>query len=507
MRFNMKLGDRRVVKNHEGAKAWKMTPELELYAAVVASTLDTTFYEKNDHRLQRIRDLIKNADSKFVAKLAVYAREKMYLRTLPLVLAVELAKVHNGDNLVSRTVSRVIQRADEITELLAYYQFANTRKGLKRLNKLSKQVQKGLAEAFNRFDEYQFAKYNRKAEIRLRDALFLVHPKAVSEEKQTLFDKIASNSLTTPYTWEVEMSKVGQGAFQNEKNLQEAKREKWEEMIQSGRMGYMAMLRNLRNFLENEVSNASLDLVASILADPKRVARSKQLPFRFLAAYREIKGVASGGTSLILEALEDAIAASAQNLKGFDRETSVLIAVDMSGSMQSPISAKSSIHKFEVGLILAMILQSRCRNVISGLFGDRWKIVNMPRKQILANANSLGQRIGEVGHSTNGYLVLQDLIDRKKVVDKIMIFTDLQLWDSKAWGTQVAISDLWKTYKQIAPNAKIYLFDLAGYGQTPLDVRNGDTYLIAGWSDKVFDVMEAIEQGSDAVAEIKKIEL
>jgi len=93
-----------------------------------------------------------------VAQLAVYAREQMHLRTVPLVLAVELAKLHNGDNLVSWLVARVVQRADEITELLAYYQLANERKGTKKLGLLSKQMQKGLALAFNRFDEYQFAK-------------------------------------------------------------------------------------------------------------------------------------------------------------------------------------------------------------------------------------------------------------------------------------------------------------------------------------------------------------
>ena len=507
MRFNQKSRDRRAVTNYEGAKAWKMSPELELYAAVVASSLSDDFYEKKDDRLQRIRKLIPNADSSFVAKLAVCAREKMCLRTLPLVLAVELAKVHNGDNLVSKTVSRVIQRADEITELLAFYQMANARKGQKRLNKLSKQVQKGLAEAFNRFNEHQFAKYNRKADIKLRDALFLVHPKAVSEEKQQLFDKIANDSLSTPYTWEVEMSKAGQGAFSNEKNRQEAKRETWEELIRSGRMGYMALLRNLRNFLEIGISDASLKLVADTLADPKQVARSKQLPFRFLAAYREIKKIASTEAPFILEALESAILASANNLKGFGSETKVLIAADMSGSMQSAISARSTIHKYEVGLVLAMILQSQCEKVITGLFGERWKIVNMPRKQILANSDCLAKRIGEVGHSTNGYLVIQDLIDRKLVMDKVMLFTDMQLWDSKAWGAPIAISELWKRYKQIAPHAKIYLFDLAGYGQAPLDVRNGDTFLIAGWSDKIFEVMEAIDRGEDTLAEIRKIDL
>jgi 60 kDa SS-A/Ro ribonucleoprotein len=114
----------------------------------------------------------------FVGKLAVYARTKMYMRSVPLVLVTELAKLHSGNDLVARVTDRGIGRADEITELLACYETLNQRTGTKKLNRLSKQMQKGLSQAFNRFDEYQFAKYNRDGAIKMRDALFLVHPRA-----------------------------------------------------------------------------------------------------------------------------------------------------------------------------------------------------------------------------------------------------------------------------------------------------------------------------------------
>jgi len=104
---------------------------------------------------------------------------------------------------------------------------------------------------------------------------------------------------------------------------------------------------------------------------------------------------------------------------------------------------------------------------------------------------------------------LQDLIDRKQVVDKVMMFTDCQLWNSNIVDqvTQRSINALWKQYKTIAPGAKLYLFDLAGYGNTPIDVKNDDVYLIAGWSDKIFDVLAALEEGQHALAEIEKVEL
>jgi hypothetical protein len=240
------------------------------------------------------------------------------------------------------------------------------------------------------------------------------------------------------------------------------------------------------------------------LSNAGAVARSRQLPFRFLSAYRELKVLNNGRVSQVLEALEEAVVHSAANIEGYDANTQVVIAADVSGSMQRPVSPRSKVQNFDIGLMLAMLLQSRCENVITGMFGDSWKVIQVPRKNVLANVDEFHRREGEVGYATNGYLVIQDLLKREKVVDKVMIFTDCQLWDSQ--GT-THIAGLWKQYKQMAPKAKIYLFDLAGYGNTPLNVMRDDVYLIAGWSDKIFDVLKAVENGSDALETIHSMVL
>jgi hypothetical protein len=133
----------------------------------------------------------------------------------------------------------------------------------KKLNKLSKQIQKGLVKSFNKFDEYQFAKYNRKAEVTLKDALFLVHPKAKDENQQAIFNKIVNDSLETPYTWEVELSVLGQTKFADDAERKAAFKNKWEELIFSNKLGYMATLRNLRNILEANVSSDAMNKVCS----------------------------------------------------------------------------------------------------------------------------------------------------------------------------------------------------------------------------------------------------
>lgn len=505
MKFNLKMGSKaKQTVNHEGEKAFVLTPQLELYTAVATAALSDQFYEKATDKLQRLRMLIAKNDAEFVAKLAVYTREQMYLRSVPLVLTVELAKLASGNSIISKLTNRVVQRADEITELLAYYALANERKDIKKLNKLSKQLQKGLADAFNKFDEYQFAKYNRDAEVKLKDALFLVHPKAKDEAQQVLFDKIVKDELKAPYTWEVELSVLGQQKFDSTELKQAAFRAKWEELIFSGKMGYMATLRNLRNILEADVSNGALNKVCEYLSDAKAVANSRQLPFRFLSAYRELKQLSNGRTGKVLEALEEAVLQSAANISGYDENTKVVIAADVSGSMQKAISAKSKVQNYDIGLMLAMLLQSRCENVITGMFGDKWKVISVAKKNILSNVDEFHRREGEVGYATNGYLVVKDLLKRNKVVDKVMLFTDCQLWNNQ--GSE-HIADLWKQYKKMAPGAKLYLFDLAGYGQAPLNVQRDDVYLVAGWSDKIFDVLRAVEEGSDAVKMIDEINL
>ena len=509
-RFNVPRQGADKTLNYEGAVAFKLDPKTELYTAVCCASLQPKFYEPDvEAQLIHLRNLIQKVPAEFTAKLAVYAREEMYLRSVPLVLTVELAKVHQGDSLISRLTERVIQRADELTEILAYYQKANVREGTKKLGKLSKQLQLGIARAFGKFEVYHFSKYNRQTEVKLRDALFLSHPKPENEERRELYKQIAEDSLPVPYIWETRLSEAGQKG--------EDKKAIWEELIDSKKVGYMATLRNLRNILQAEVSTDHLERVGNYIANEKAVLNSRQLPFRFLSAYRELKEVPSPYTGFLQEKLEEAIAISAQNIKGFGLDATVLIACDVSASMQCPISPRSAVQNFDIGLVLGMLLQSQCKSVIAGMFGNDWKVIQLPPSRILANADEFHRREGEVGYSTNGWKIIQWLIDQNteyayrqdtvKVVDKIMVFTDCQLWDSTDSGYNTGLSQLWTEYKRIAPQARLYLFDLAGYGNTPLSIRQNGVFLIAGWSSKIFNVLNAIEEGKTALSKIENIEI
>lgn len=507
MNYNAQLKNQDVIVNHEGEKAYPMSAEMELYTAVVTTMLSDLHYEKVDERVNRIAELVAKVDPMFVAQLAVYVRTQMNMRSVPLLLLVELARVHNGDNLVSRAIAKTVTRADEISELLACYQFRNPQQGVKKLAKLSHQVQAGLQEVFNHFDEYQFAKYDRESQVvRLRDALFLVHPKAKDAEQQTIFDKIASQTLSTPYTWETELSALGQQKFESNEVKKAAYAAKWEELIASGKLGYMALLRNLRNIALSGASVQHINAVCARLKDAQAVLKSKQLPFRFLAAYREMTSVASPYTAHILDSLEEAVLISAMNINGFSGNDKVLLACDVSGSMQYSISSRSSVQNFDIGLLLAMLFQTTCKQVTVDMFGDVWKVTPLPTRSVLANTLALQAREGEVGYSTNGYKVIDWMIENRVFYDKVLMFTDYQMWNSMR-GRNSTIQSSWYKYKAIYPQAKLYLFDLAGYGAAPFRQTEKDVFLIAGWSDRVFEMLDAIENGNDVLDRIKEIEL
>jgi len=540
----------RTTRNYEGDLAFTLTPDMELYSRVCATALGGEFYtpDTND-LLNKIKTLVRQNDPMFVAQLAVYAREDMNLRAVPLVLAVELAKSHSGDDLVRRLSRRVIGRADELARILVYYAKANrknwyTNKSgqLKMFGKLSNQLRKGIADAFSKFDEYQLGKYNRvflldegnkdpiNNSVKLRDVLFLTHPKPENRHQEELYRRLAQDELALADTWEKRMTESGGMS----------KRETWENLIAEKRMGYMACLRNLRNFIKEGVSPEHIEMVARYIENPNAVRTSKQLPFRFLASYRAlgfnrlVRRYWGGGPEAFVadtkdprvrrlaNALETAVLTSIENIPMFGDEK-VLIAADVSGSMQVPATGTRDedvlvrtgkrqilVQRFDIAILLSMLLLDRCETAAVGMFGDSFKLIrNLSRTNILENTNKMHEREGEVGYSTNGYTVIEHALKVYKATgmgyDRIMIFTDGQMWDT--YGRAGRIQKLWNTYKAKAPHSKLYLFNLASYGTSPLDLKGQDVYLISGWSEKVFDVLKNIEEGAEALDTIRSIEL
>ncbi|GAB3282855.1 TROVE domain-containing protein [Larkinella harenae] len=407
MRLNVKTNNTN--KTHEGGKAATINPEQQLRRSVLSCLLwENGFYEDGQTIADRIVSEAQNVPEAKVHALATEARTKYNLRHVPLLL---LATKPNA-----QAIYNTINRADELAELLAVY-WRNGRKSIPA------QMKKGLAKAFTKFSEYQLAKYNRDGAIKLRDVLFMVHAKPKDAEQDQVWKKLVDGTLVAPDTWEVALSG---GAD---------KRETFERLLREEKLGYLALLRNLRNMIQ---SNVNSDLVRSALL--ARKGADKVLPFRFIAADRH----APQYEPEIDTAMMDAIKAL-PTLKG---KTAVLI--DVSGSMDAQLSAKSDMTRLDAAAGLGAIVQSDTLRVFS--FSE--SVVEVPPRRGMAGVDAIIKSQSHLG--TYLKKAIQVLGEVMPDYDRLIVITDEQSHDG-------ACDPL--------PTAKGYLINVAsnkngiGYGR------------------------------------------
>lgn len=484
----------------EGGVVYKSSHEFELYSAVATELLDDKFYESTDNRTTRLKRLISKCSPEFVMKLAIYAREEMHLRSVPLYVLMVLHTTR-PDVVMHKALTRVIQRADEITEALACYDILKTHKNTS-IRPVSHQIIKGVANSFEKFNEYSFAKYNRSKKITLKDALRLTHPSPKTDEQSEIYSRIAKDSLKTPYTWETELSALGTQTFDSPEQSDKAFKAKWEELIDSGKLGFMATLRNLRNMLKYNVSINHIEKVAIILESEELVKQSKQFPFRFYSAIKSIQQSNNICASRLIRALDSALKMSAANVTFFSDKESVLFACDVSGSMRTPVSERSDIEYIEVGAVLASIAQTTVKYQGTVAFATSAQSIDLRPGSPLSNIEEILKVGNSLGGGTDFQQVLHHLVQNKLQVDKVCVFTDCQV-NSLGYS----VPTLWAKYRAMYPASKLYVFDLSGYGQKLVVEHDKSVIHVAGWSDRIFDMVQYIENGDSAIKKILEIEL
>lgn len=479
MRFNSFRENPRKAVTHEGSLAYTPpTPEQHLYSLTACTFLNDSFYTPANEITQAILDQIEKCDPLFVSKLAVYLRNDMYLRTAPILLITKLALM---GKLKAGIVPRVIIRADEIKELLACWKGLS---GNPDLKKMPNQLKKGIALAFNNFNSFQFRKYNKqgKETITFKDAMRLVHPKPKSEEHAAAFRAIKEDNLPAIDTWETVLSSG------------KDKKEAWESLIKENKIPYMAALRNAKNIIKAQVDLGIFNEYLDLLSDKEKVLRSKQFPFRFWSALDQIHDLGDIRVRPTIDAIAKAITYSVDNIPGIEnlKDKSVLIACDVSGSMTfHTLSQFSSVRLIDVGVILGRLLASQLRYVVTGVFGDEWApchFGNHPLDQTQMPA---------VGYATYTHKVLEWAIQNRKQFDRLIFFSDLQIANDYSntissagyrgpSDTKSLFQQAWRQYKKDYPDAQMILFNLQGYGTTPIDLIDKDVYMVSGFSSNIF---------------------
>jgi hypothetical protein len=531
------------IVNLAGGKAYSQSAELELVSMLLTSFVQDQYYRTANDGMKRLIKLMNKVQPAFAAKAAIYARHEFGMRSITHVLAAELAKKVSGQPWAKDFYTDVIFRVDDMTEILAYY-FGHGNKSL------SKSMQKGFAKAFEKFDAYQLAKYRGEGkEISLMDAANIIHPAPVEhngivEVSKSDYVKILESSIShleknkkknaekeeflntrlkeinrikkdvvpvnalealmlgmlkNEKTWEAQLTEAGKQA-ESESEKAELKSNVWKDMLEKKQLGYTALVRNLRNIVEQAPD--AIELACATLKNENMIAKSKIMPFQLILASKEIHKMNSSKTNRIIESLDDALDISCANVPKFDGKT--LVVCDYSGSMDAPISNMGTIERREVGSLFAAIM-AKANDSDFMIFGTTASYVPFNRKDSITsiykdvdkhNRNDLGygvRRVTGVVNVAHGTDFTNIFKIADKAYDRIFVFSDCQGWQNG--GAPIESQSAYE--KKFGCKPSIYSFDLAGAGSNMWPEKK--VYALAGFSEKIFDILKMMEQDRNAL--------
>lgn len=428
--------------------------EAELRRLVMANLLwEDIAYIDGVKVVDQIRQLVPRVPANKVAQIATEARRDQKLRHVPLLIAAEMCKYDSHKKFVREVVSSVCTRPDQMGELLSLYWNGSK-------TPIAKQLKLGLSDAFNRFDEYQLAKWNRDADIKLRDVMFLVHPKP-EQGKEELFKRVADNTLATPNTWEVRLS-----ACVSDKE----KRDVWVDLIDTKRLGALAMLRNLNNMQQVKVPKATirkgllecspamllpLDFFKAADYAPDYIRELEQLMFSCLGQYPKLTG-----------------------------ET--IFVLDVSGSMATRVSGKSEYSRMDAGTAMLMLAQEMCEHsTIYLTAGSDWKREHQTKK--IAGVRGFGMKNlvrSEYSKLGGGGIFTRQCLDYIRsqeydTPDRIIVFSDSQDCDRV-------------TATPLPFGKKNYIVDVSSHSHG-VNYRGVWDAEISGWSEHFMRFIHSME--------------
>ena len=307
--------------------------------------------------------------------------------------------------------------------------------------------------------------------------MFLTHPLPV----RPLYDNIIAGTLPVPETWETYISVNG------------STKENWSYILD--KMGYMAIVRNLRNLIKHGVDEND---IVDILTDRERVKRSKMFPFQFYSAYRAIENMEKSGK--IMGGLSVAMDMSAENFPMLGGNTAIFC--DNSGSMRGSIHPKSTITHADIGNMFGAMLAARSFSSVVCAFGSEVVYANVnPRDSILTNAEKIRKAGERAGGATYTGKCIEYLKDTNAT--RIVFFTDEQGYGRPDCYT--AIKDYRKKHES---DPYVFTFDLAHYGTTQFPEREPRHATVGGWSDTILKFIPLFESDrTTLVSEVENVSL
>ena len=522
-RYNVKAKPTvKTVTNHQGGTGYAYDAKSEL-VAILATGLENKYYEKLGERETRLANVIAEVakkDKTFAAKALVYARTVMGQRTVTHFGAVELAKILSGDELGARFFSKrdrkenkggVIFRLDDMLEIAACYQARNPGKPF------SNAIKKGFKAALEAADEYELAKYQAKnRDLSLVDIVNLVHPKP-SEKMKPVFAKLMKGELKQFNTVEDKNTKAGQEVAakvkagtitkaEAEKVLNEAKEDNYAELIATRKIGYLALLRNLRNILKTGAKADVVKGACELLTDEKFVRKSLVFPHQIDLALEVLLIEFGTKAHAFVKALDKAYELAIPNLTDLFTNGRTAVVFDTSGSMHGGYASvkvdgksinKAPIDKAAlIGATLAKGIGADLYQFATTCEGIRYN----PNDSINTIKNTGLKQEGRVGHGTSFNEIFKTLYAEGKY-DRIFIISDMQGGDS------IVRSSDYQRYTTKYGQPYIYTIDIQGYGTTMFK-KDSKLIQLFGYGADIYEYVKKAEIDPKALfAAIEAIEI
>ena len=510
------VAERTETTNHEGGLAFEPdSPELALSKVVINNLLESTYYESDEEQFDAVEaafDACAEENAEFVLKLAKYARQEENLRQVPQALFVLSVEDERTRDFAEDYARGIMSRTDEPLEVLALWVSRNGKT-------IPGVLKRSIEDAMHQWNEWQYAKWDQpNKEFQYRDLLNLVHPAPSDSERDRIFEKIAHGdlddypdveSLTQQDTWESSLS------ADNDQSKAEKYRAELEEDEDGYSMGLFPRVRQCRDMLE---AGLSAEEIFGDVTD-EWIQNSRLYPFRFYQAYKAINGgvtmsrglFGDSGTPAGIDApagevnaakdfLEHAMEVSTANLPDVLEDT--FIGVDTSGSMSSSVSNDSDLQCVEIASLFGSLLYRRSAD-LAAFASDTMQYHGDRRDTITSTMENIQSM--SVGGGTNGYLIPKALRQNDMTdYNQVVIFTDMQMWNS-GYGSET-FQDEWNKYKQVNPDASLYLVDLNSYGDLVTPEGAQDVYNLSGWTENVIDFIDRMENTGDFIRGIEQTE-
>jgi len=503
-------------RNLAGGKAYTYEDRHKLAQLAATGSIGNTFYQSAELELEAVLKAADMVPDAFLAKTAVYARQKGRMKDLPALLLAVLAS--RDAVLLAKAFPHVVTDGRMLRNFVQIMRSGQT--GRKSLGTRPKALVRGWLNAAT---EYQLLQASIGNDPSLADVIKMVHPKPRDAERDALFAWLIGKPCDVENLPEQVRAYV---AFKENPNGQALpdvpfqmlthlplSREGWTKLAERGSWNMVRM--NLNTFLRHGVfegarfeKTPAVRLVADILKDPKRIRKARAFPYQLLTGFQALS---DDMPAEIREAMHEAMEISVANVPALKGQ--VVVCPDVSGSMVSPVTgyrkgATTATRCIDVAALVAAAVLRRNRGATVLPFEVKVRPVKLTgRDTVMTNARKLTE---QWGGGTNCAAPLAWLNAKRRAPDLVILVSDNQSWAGVQSGHQTGVMREWETLKRRNPDAKMVCIDIAPYGSTQAKSRP-DILNIGGFSDAVFDQVAAFAKGTmnadQWVGEIDAIDL